>query len=272
VAFNALGMSAANMGVAFGDVNRDGLLDLFVTHLTQEQHTLWSQGPRGFFQDRTAEFRLANPVFRGTGFGTVLADFDSDGFLDLAFVNGGIRRAIDSSPRLPGLLPFWSPYAQRFQIFAGRAQGQFEDVSGMNPAFCAQAAVGRGLASADFDNDGDIDLLAITAGGPGRLFENIDASSGHWLSVRALDGDHGGRDAIGAEIRVHGSGGAWLGLVQPSSSYLSSNDPRVHFGLGNVPLIDSVTVLWPDGTEESFQSIAVDAHVTLRKGAGRPKL
>lgn len=269
LAYNAMGTTAGNMGIGLGDVNRDGLFDLFITHLVHEQHALWVQGPPGMFQDRIAAYGLVNPIMRGTGFGTTLADFNLDGWPDLAIINGTIRRggAHPGTP-LPGLIPFWFPYAQHYQLFLNDAQGGFRDISAANDAFCRHVGVGRGLASADFDNDGALDLLAVCAGGPAQLFRNVAPRQGHWLSVRAIDPALGGRDAIGAEIRFENSGRRWWGLVQPSFGYLVSNDPRPHFGLGPVDRVDSIRVVWPDGTEERFVSGAVDRLLVLRKGTG----
>lgn len=270
IAYNAMGGTAGNMGVGLGDVNRDGLFDLFVTHLAHEQHTLWVQGPRGMFEDQTAKFGLVNPAWRSTGFGTVLADFDLDGWPDLAHVNGTIRRGAEHpGPRLAGLNPFWSPYAQRYQLFLNDTSGGFVDVSLANPAFSGQAGIGRGLAQGDFDNDGAIDLLAICAGGPVQLFRNVAPRRGHWLGVRAIDPEHGGREAIGAELSLAAGTQRWWGVVQPACSYLVSHDPRVHFGLGPVATLDRIEVVWPDGSLEVFPGGPVDRHLTLRKGEGR---
>ncbi len=145
LAYNAFGSAAANMGIAFGDVDGDGLSDIFVTHVSWEQHALWKQGPSGLFQDQTAAAGLGRLARRGTGFGTGLVDFDLDGDLDLAFVNGEIRRGHEPGPFLTGQDPFWQPYAQRNQILANDGSGIFSDVSEANAAFCAHAAVGRGL-------------------------------------------------------------------------------------------------------------------------------
>ena len=269
LAYNAMGETAGNMGIGIGDVNGDGLFDIFVTHLAHEQHALWMQGPRGFFQDKTAEFALTNPGWRGTGFGAVLADFDLDGRLDLAFVNGLVKRGQDPSPRVDGLHPSLSAYAQRNQLFLGAAQGKFMDVSEANPAFSGRAAVGRGLAYGDLDNDGDLDLLATSTGGPAQLFRNIAPRRGHWLTVRALDPARGGRDATGAEIILEAGGKRRWGLVQPSTSYLVSNDPRVHFGLGQMAVVEMIRVFWPDGLEEIFPCPGVDREIVLRAGTGK---
>jgi hypothetical protein len=268
IAFNALGGTAANMGVAAGDVNGDGLLDLFVTHLMWEQPALWKQGPRGLFQDCTAAMGLVNPSWRGTGFGAVIADFDQDGAPDLASVNGSIKRGNDPAPRLEGLNPFWWPYAQRNQIFANDGHGKFRDISASNPPFSSQAGVGRGLACGDLDNDGALDLLVVCAGGPTRIFRNVTPNRGHWLMIRAVDPAHGGRDAHGAEVTVEAAGHRRWRLVQPGYSYLVSNDPRAHFGLGPVAKVDRIHVVWPDGIEENFAGGAADRLIILRKGAG----
>lgn len=268
LAYNALGASVGNRGIAAGDANGDGLFDLFVTHPAHEPPALWKQGPRGLFQDQAAEAGLVNQYPRGTGFGAVLADFDDDGTPDLAIVNGHVLRENAPGPRLPGLAPFWSPYAQRAQLFRGDGNGKFQDVSDSNPAFSAHAAVGRGLAMGDLDGDGDLDLLATCAGGPARVFRNVSSPRGHWLSVRAIEPGLGGRDAIGAEITVVTRGGRRRQHAQPSSSFLVSHDPRVHFGLGDMPDVEAIEVRWPDGSTETFPGVNIDQAITLRHGSG----
>jgi hypothetical protein len=265
IAVNVMGQTQANMGVALGDVFGDGLFDVLVTHLTQETHTLWKQGPRGTFRDQTAAVQLAAPRYRGTGFGTVLADFDNDGAVDLAVVNGRVSRGPGAD--VPGLNPFWQPYTERNQLFANDGRGQFRDVSRANAPFCGTPSVARGLAVGDLSNRGALDLLVTSVAGPARVYRNATPNRGHSLVVRALDPALK-RDAYGAEITVSAGARRWLRLVNPGFSYLCSNDPRAHFGLGAADRVDRIEVVWPDGTTEAFDGGAVDRQVVLVKGNG----
>jgi hypothetical protein len=267
LAFNGVGMAGGSMGVAVGDIDGDGLFDVFVTHLTNETHTLWQQRPRGLFRDRTVAAGVTASRWRGTGFGTVLADFNHDGALDLALVNGRVLRGPENVA--DGLDPFWVPYAERNQLFANDGSGRFRDLSPTDP-FGQSLGVSRGLACGDVDGDGAPDLLVTTAGGPARLYRNVAPKEGHWLLVRALDPALD-RDAYGAVVTVHAGGRRWVGLVNPGSSYLCSNDPRAHFGLGAAEKVDSIGVRWPDGdsAEEVFPGGAADRVVVLRRGEGK---
>jgi hypothetical protein len=265
VAYNAMGHAEANMGIALGDVNGDGLFDLVVTHLTEETHTLWMQGPRGLFQDQTATVKLARPNYRGTGFGTALADFDHDGWLDLAVVNGRVAKA--KTMKNEALGPYWGLYAERNQLFANTGKGQFRDISHDNPAFCGTPNVARGLAVGDIDGDGALDLLVTTVAGLARVYRNIAPNRGAWLSIRAVDPAlH--RDAYGAEVRVRAGGREQVRWINPGSSFLCSNDMRAHFGLGTAESVERIEVLWPDQTRETFPGGPVNRQLTLKKGEG----
>jgi hypothetical protein len=269
LAYDVLGQAPANMGVAVGDVDGDGLFDVFVTHLTSETHTLWSQGPRGKFQDRTAQAGFMAPGSRGTGFGTVMADFDNDGALDVVAVNGRVSRG---PPVDEGRLgPFWSQYAERNQLFANAGAGRFRDVSARERALCGVPGIYRGLACGDVDGDGALDLLVTSLAGPVRLYRNVAPDRGHALLVRAIDPALR-RDAYGAEVTVRAGDRRWMRWINPGYSYLCSNDPRAHFGLGPIDRVDGIDVLWPDGSRETFPGCPADQRpeLVLRKGTGRP--
>jgi hypothetical protein len=266
IAYDGRGGAQAGMGIAYGDIDGDGLADVFVTHLTGETNTLWKQSPRGLFRDSTGQAQLASPRWRATGFGTVLADFDHDGALDLAIANGAVYRA--SSVANPDLGSHWGSYAERNQLFANDGSGKFQEISLNNPGFCGVANVGRGLAWGDVNGDGAIDLLMTTAGSRARIFRNVAPNRGHWLMVRALDPALN-RDALGAEVTVRAGTKKWERLITGAGSYLCSSDPRAHFGLGAADRIDSIEVHWPDDKRETFTGGSADRVVILRKGEGQ---
>jgi hypothetical protein len=268
IAFNRWGLYEGNMGIALGDVLGSDMFDVFITHLNKETNTLWMQDPRGQFQDRTVLTGLTRTHWRGTGFGTVFGDFDQDGMLDLAVVNGQVVRGAKSEDESLG--PHWSQYGERNQLFAGEAHGRFRDISDHNTALCGQPNVARGLAYGSANGDGALDLLVTTAGDKARLFRNVAPNRGHWLLVRAVDPKLGGRDAYGAEVRVYAAARHWLRLINPASSYLCSNDVRAHFGLGSAEHVERIEIRWPDGTAESFPGCDSNRQVVLSKGTGEP--
>ncbi len=271
VAVNAMGNSEAGMGVAFADLDGDGLSDLFVTHLTEEANTLWKQGPRGLFRDQTGPSGLARPRWRGTGFGVVAADFDLDGWTDLAVVNGRVSRAPGGGAGHAPLGPHWGHYAERNQLFANLGGDAFADRSPGEPALCGTPNVGRGLVVADFDRDGAPDLLLTCAGGRARLLRNVAPRRGNWLAVRAIDPKLGGRDAWGAEVTVRAGGRSWRRLLTPTHSYLCSSEGEALYGLGGAGRVESVEVLWPGGDREEFGGGAADRRLVLRRGQGRAR-
>lgn len=266
VAYSSGGKAYAGMGVALGDADGDGLPDLFVTHMNTQTNTLWRQASPGQFRDHTQASGVAATRWRGTGFGTGMADFDLDGSPDLALVNGRVFRGGDAEDPALG---FWETYAERNQIFANDGTGKFRDVSPDNPAFCGYWNVGRGLVCADFDGDGAPDLLTTSIAGRARLFRNVAPNRGHWLRVRGLD-PRLNRDAHGAVVRVRAGGRESVGVVAPADSYLCAGPPWVQFGLGAAAAVEWVRVVWPDGVKEVFPGGSADRTVVVRRGEGNP--
>src|SRR6185436_7219242 len=268
LAYDAMGRPAANMGTAFADFNGDALPDLFVTHLTEEFHSLFRQDQPGLFMDVIGQSGMQQQGWRGTGFGTVAADFDSDGWIDIALVNGLVRRAnTNQMPVLAGVDRWWNRYAQRSQIFVNNA-GHFRDAFIANSVFCGEASVGRSVAVGDLDNDGFPDLVFGNVAGPAQIYRNVAKPHGHWLKLRLVDPSLGGRDAIGATVRLKTGSRQWWSVLQPASSYLASNDPALHFGLGDVTNIDRAEVLWPSGDAEIFRIGKTDQLLILKRGSG----
>lgn len=260
-AVNALGEPEASMGLTFGDIDADGDPDLFMTHLRDEKNTLYRNLGELGFQDDSWSTGLAGPSIPFTGFGTGFFDFDNDGDLDVAVANGRIARGpLLIRKKMPD---YWDPYAETNLLFQNDGTGKFQDVSNQAGSFCSNVENGRGLAFGDIDNDGDIDLLANNGGGSARLYRN--EARGHWLLVRAIDPAIK-RDAIGARITVHVAGKRIVRFLAPGYSYLCSNDPRVHFGLGSATKIEKIEVRWPGGKTEVFPAAYTDQLLTLRKG------
>lgn len=270
LAYNGMGQAQAGMGIALGDVDGNGLLDVFVTHLTEENNTLWQQGPPGMYRDRSAAAGFMKRGAQATGFGTLLADFDCDSALDLAVVNGRVAalEAVDDW----SLGPFWSRYGERNMLFRGDGRGRFEDLSRSNPAFCGRLNVARGLVRGDIDGDGAVDLLVTTIAGPARLFKNVAPHRGHWLQVRTVDPALN-RDALGALVRIQAGGKTQVRSMHPAESFLCSSETIAHFGLGGASRVDDIEIIWPDGCREIFdKGYAVDRRLELRKGEGRPSV
>lgn len=266
IAVDAVGKAQAGMGIAIGDVDGDGLFDVYVTHLSNERNTLWRQGPkRGLFTDSSGHSRLLATDWRGTGFGTVLCDFDQDGWPDIAVANGAVSR--DTGTVTPALGSHFQEFGERNQLFRNEGQGRFRDISSSNPPLCGTPNVARGLAVGDLDGDGALDVVLTTVGDRARVFKNVAKNRGHWLIARAVD-PRLKRDAYGAELVLEAGGRKLLRIVNPGDSYQCSSDPRAHFGLGASAAFDAIRVKWPDGLIETFAGGPADRAITLERGKG----
>ena len=204
-------------------------------------------------------------------------DLDNDGDLDLLVANGRVKRATrdDKSQPDKSVPEFWKIYAEGNHVFCNDGSGRFKRYENPADPMVSRVEVSRGLATGDIDNDGDVDVVISNTAGPVRVLINNQnrpgQSSGeaHWLIVQAELAARGGRMALGAQVTVVAGDSAFVRLVQPATSFLSSSDPRPHFGLGTAERVDSIRVMWPDGTHESFAGGEVDRIVIIRKGDGR---
>jgi enediyne biosynthesis protein E4 len=261
-AVNAAGAVEASMGVDAADFDGDGDLDLFLTHLDQQTHTLYANDGHGFFVDVTAASGMAAASVPMTGFGARSLDVDNDGWLDVVAVDGSVK-VLEEQLQAGELLPLRQPD----QLFLNRGGGRFEDASAVaGPAF-AHAAVSRGAAFGDVDDDGDVDVLVADNNGPVRLLSNRVGSRRPWLGLRLLDA--AGRDAYGAVVEVlRDRVPRLVRRAAADGSYGSSNDPRVLFGLGEASAV-RVRVTWPGGGRELFGDLDPGRYHTLRAGSGR---
>ncbi len=260
-AVNIDGMAQAGMGVVSIDVEQDGDLDLFITHLRGETNTLYVNRA-GAFSDGTARSGLGAASLPFTGFGTGIADFDHDGTLDVYVANGAVTRNRvpfdpDDPYAEPGLLQRGAPDAS-----GGVRWEAVEPAGGVDPPSIGNA---RGAAFGDVDNDGDVDVVLCDNDARARLLENVRAD-GHWVELWVREAS--GAPAHDAAVRVEAGGRAFHRPVQTGGSYCASNDPRVHVGLGGHSAPVDVLVRWIDGAEERFGPLALDAIHQVRRGTG----
>ncbi|HEV8291870.1 MAG TPA: ASPIC/UnbV domain-containing protein, partial [Tepidisphaeraceae bacterium] len=202
-----------------------------------------------------------------TGWGGGFFDCDNDGEMEIAIANGRVAKRRGLGP--PEMGPFWSKYAETNLFFVSDGKGAFVDASEKSGDFCAKGEVHRGLAFGDLRNRGAIDMVVSNVDNTVRIFRNDAAGKGgHWLQVLPMIGK---REALGAKVIVSAAGRTRLGLCLRSYSYISSNDPRVHFGLGKAEKVDSLEVHWPSGTprKEKFEVGGVDRAMVVEQGKGK---
>ena len=267
VALNSNGEAEACMGIDSGDVNGDGRLDYFITNFADETDTLYLGEGDGFLFDGTHRSGLAGPTFAPLGFGTRLVDIDLDGHVDIYVARGHVE---DSARAYPDRPP---TFRQTDQLFLGDGHGKFRDVSKSSGAWFQEKHVGRALAGADYDNDGDIDFFVLNSGGPCVLLRNttVDEKAPSWVGLSLEGNGPSPRDAYGAQVTVtRGGGGRVVAEVQSARSYQAANDPRLVFGLGSskAPLA-RVEVRWPDGLREEFRDLASGRYHEIVRGKGR---
>jgi hypothetical protein len=267
VAYDELGKEHAGMGVTAGDFDGDGDEDIFIANIMGETHMLYQNQGEGMFRDATSLFGLGSSTVPYTGFGTQWFDYDHDGRLDLFVANGEVRmiEALRGKP---------FPYDQKSQLFHNEGKGLRDVSAEAGPAF-EFSGVGRGAAFGDIDNDGDIDIAVSNANGPARLLLNQVGNLNHWVQVR-LRGSTVNRDAYGARVALlrKGRPPVWR-RVAADGSYLSANDPRVHFGLGTDEDMrsappESLHVIWPGGARESWNIQKTDSRYDLQESGGTP--
>ena len=260
VALSPDGKARAGMGVDVGDFENSGTPGLAITNFEGEMIGLYRRSAAGTYRDMATEAGVGFPSRNYLGFGCVFADFDLDGRLDLATVNGHIDDTVRNIRGNVG-------YAQRPQLFLNEGRSRFRDVSSLVGSGFAQARVGRGLAFGDFDRDGDVDLLMTTNNGPAVLLRNDQTAGNRSLRLR-LKGTTSNRDAIGSTVRIYHDGITQSRVVRSGSSYLSQSELPVTFGVGRRDRIDRVVVTWPNGRTEEAKSVSAGRSYDWIEGKG----
>lgn len=254
VAVDGDGNTYAGMGVDFADYDNDGLPDLIVTDLGNQRYALYKNNGDGSFAYASFTSGLATITQRVSGWGVRFMDYDNDGWKDLIVAQGHDMDNVElTTPNLR--------YREPMLLTQNTGQS-FVDVSAQSGSVFQIPWVARGMAVGDIDNDGRLDAVVTTNDGAMHVLHNETETPNHWLSLR-LVGHKSNRDAIGAEVKITTQHGSQLGIVTTSSSYLSSGDKRVHFGLGRSAIVDEVQIRWPSGVVQKLQNVRGDRIVQV---------
>ncbi|HEU4892091.1 MAG TPA: CRTAC1 family protein [Vicinamibacterales bacterium] len=260
-AYSQDGKPQAGMGVAVGDYNRDGRMDIFKTNFAGDTSTLYANNGNGLCEDRTFASGFGRNT-RWLGWAVAFLDLDLDGWQDLFLVNGHVYPEVDQVKTEAG-------YKQRKVVYRNRGDGRFDDVTEQLGPPVTVPKAGRGAAYADFDNDGDVDILVTNVHDTPELYRLDQREARSWSALR-LVGVQSNRSAIGARVVLSAGGVTQVSEVRGGGSYYSQNDLRMHFGLGSAKAIDRVEVRWPNGNIEVWTGVEPNRIVTLTEGTGRP--
>jgi len=258
LARDGLGHSIAAMGADWGDFDGDGRLDLTVTNFQFESFVLFRNVGDGLFRDVSARTELYAATRNRLGFGAKWVDFENDGWLDLWYVNGHVY---DNAEEFHG---YGAQFRQPSSLFRNERGAKFIDLVPALGADVQRTMVGRGSATLDFNNDGLVDLLAVDFEGPVMLLENRTRRGNHWITLD-LRGRAPNLFAHGARVTGRAGKRVWVAEVSPASSYLSSSDPRIHWGLGEIERLESLTIRWPGGGEETLSDVACNRILRLEQ-------
>ena len=261
-AFDVSGRSQAGMGIAVANLDDDQIPDLFVTHLDGENNAMYVSDEMGF-EESANRMGLGKASYAFTGFGTTFFDLDHSGDLDLAVANGRVSR---SKIKVIESDDFWTTYAERNLIFQRKAN-QYTAIQSKSDPWFQSKGTSRALAKGDVDNDGDIDLLVVNIGGKAELFENVADKKGEWIMFKVTDPKLGNRQVFDAKVKFQIGDKNFLATVNSCGSYCSAHDSRVHFAVPkSTSSIAKVNVVWPDGTEASFENLETGKlHLLERK-------
>jgi hypothetical protein len=254
------GRYEAGMGIDAADVDGDGWMDLYITHLDFELNRLYRNSHDGTFTDETFRSRIGNKAVLLSGVAAKFLDYDNDGWNDILQLNGAMLDNVS-------LYHSEVSYKEPLLMYRNLGKGEFDKVSdSLGPDFI-HPIVGRGLATADYDNDGDIDIVTNNRGDFPSLLRNDGGNANHWLSVQLI-GTKSNRDGIGASLKLTSAGFVQLEQAKGGMSYMSASDPRIHFGLGKRMKIEALEIIWPSGQVDRLTNVPIDQIIAIKEGAG----
>ncbi|UCF37707.1 MAG: CRTAC1 family protein [Acidobacteriota bacterium] len=249
VGYNGMGDSTASMGIDFGDYDQDGKVDLFVSD--NSLSSLYKNEGDGLFMDVVVESGIALNSAQYVGWGSFFFDFDNDSDLDILKVNSDLSRL----------------FGQEDQIFENKGEAQFEDISPALGEYFNRTLIGRGAAFADYDNDGDLDVIISNISGPAVLLRNDGGNRANWLQLD-LVGTQGNHDGIGAKVQLTVGGKSLTGYRRANTGYLSTSDSRLHFGLGSATTVDKIEIIWPSGDRQTIEAVPANQRITIKEQVG----
>lgn len=254
------GVEQGSMGLTVGDYNRDKRLDVFVTNFSDDYNTLYQKNPDGTFTDVSVSSKTAAVSLPYVGWGTKFFDHDNDGWLDILVVNGHVY------PQVEGAYS-GGMYLQRKLFYKNLRDGTFAEVAASLGAPLLERRASRGASFGDLDEDGDLDIVVNDLDGPPQVLRNDGGSlAGHWIYLE-LVGTKSNRNAVGASVALTAGALTQVDEVRSGDSYLSHSDSRLHFGLGDVKVVDDITIRWPSGLVERLRKVPGDRVVTIVEGA-----
>jgi hypothetical protein len=261
-ALNGDGREVSNMGIAAGDYENNGHLDLVSTTFSDDYDVVFLNDGTGNFSDVSYRSGIASPTVPFVGFGDGFLDYDNDGWKDLLIVNGHVYPQVDQNP------DWGMSYAQRPLLFHNLRNGKFELVPAVEGTGLAALAVGRGAAFGDLFNDGKIDVVINNLDGSPLLLRNVNPDHHHWIELKLTGNGQTPRDAVGTTVYLTAGGLRQREDVLSGGSYLSSNDMRAHFGLGDTASVEEVEIHWAGGPVEKLKIPAVDRIYSVEEGKG----
>ena len=254
------GRYEAGMGIDAADVDGDGLLDVYITHLDFELNRLYHNNGDGTFTDATYSSGIGNKAMMLSGVAAKFIDYDNDGWPDILQANGAMVDNVN-------LYHSSVTYKEPLLMFRNLGNGHFEKSSDSLGADFTRPVVGRGLATADFFNDGAVGFAVNCRGDYPELMRNDGGNANHWIEV-LLIGTQSNRDGIGAVLKLSADGLVRTDQAKGGTSYMSASDPRIHFGLGKRTKVDSLVITWPSGKIDKLTNVPIDSIIAVKEGAG----